>query len=304
MIPHVNLAPQGPSVSQLVYGTWRLLAEPELANPSAIERRLNLCADLGMTTIDTAEVYGGYDVEERLGHALKLSPALKQRLQIITKLGIYVPNHRHPERTVAFYNASAERIEKSVDKSLRLLGVDALDVLLIHRPDWFCAASDTASGLERVEAAGKVKAVGVSNYTVSQFELLQSRLSLPLVTNQVELSLLQMGSLYDGTLDQCQQRGIRPMAWSPLGGGRLFDPDDPAASRIRKTCAALSDKYGGVSVSSLVHAWVLAHPSGCVPVIGTNKEDRIRDLAGAAHLKLDRQDWYALWEAAQGHRIP
>lgn len=304
MIPHVNLSPQGPSVSRLVYGTWRLLADPALATAQAIARRLSLCADLGMTTIDTAEIYGGYAVEERLGEALKLAPALRGRIQIVTKLGIYVPNARHPERKGAFYDASAERIVKSAETSLRLLGVDALDVLLVHRPDWFTPAEDTARGLDQVVSSGKVKAVGVSNHSVTQFELLQSCLSVPLVTNQVEVNLFQMGALYDGTLDQCQQRGRRPMAWSPLGGGRLFNADDPVAARIRATCEGLRDKYGGASVSSLVHAWVLAHPSGCVPVIGTNREERVRDLAGAAHLKLDRQDWYALWEAAQGRRIP
>jgi predicted oxidoreductase len=304
MLTPVNLGPQGPWVSPIVYGTWRLLADPELATPQAVARRLGLCAELGITTIDTAEIYGGYDVEERLGQALALSPALKQKLQIVTKFGIYVPNHRHPERKVAFYNASAERIVKSTEKSLRLLGVESLDVLLVHRPDWFTAAEDTARGLEQVMASGKVKAVGVSNYTVSQFDLLQSCMSKPLVTNQVEVNLLAMGALYDGTLDQCQQRKIRPMAWSPLGGGRLLSGDDPAGVRVRAACAAMSEKYGGASVSTLLYAWVMAHPSRCLPVLGTNKEDRIKEAVSSAGIKLEQQDWYALWEAAKGHKIP
>lgn len=304
MLTPVNLGPRGPWVSPIVYGTWRLLADPVQATPQAIARRLGYCADLGITTIDTAEIYGGYDVEERLGQALALAPELKQRLQIITKFGIYVPNARHPERNIAFYNASAERIVKSTEKSLRLLGVDAVDVLLVHRPDWFTAADDTARGLEQVVAAGKVKAVGVSNYTVSQFDLLQSCMSQPLVTNQVEVSLLSMGALYDGTLDQCQQRKIRPMAWSPLGGGRLLASDDPAAVRVRVACAAMSEKYGGAYVSTLLHAWVMALPAHCVPVLGTNREERIAEAVAAAAIKMDRQDWYALWEAAKGHKIP
>lgn len=303
MIPHVTLAPGGPTVSRIVYGTWRLLAEPALATPQAIAARLALCAEVGMTTLDTAEVYGGYTVEERLGEALKLVPQLKSKFQIVTKFGIYVPNERHPERKTAFYNASAERIEKSVDKSLRLLGVESLELVLVHRPDWFTAAEDTARGLEKVVAAGKVKHVGVSNYTTSQFDLLQSRLALPLVTHQIEFNPFRMDALYDGTLDQCQQRGIRPMAWSPLGGGRLFT-DEPAALRVREVCAALSETYAGASVSALVHAWVMSHPAGAVPVIGTNKAERIRDLAGAAAIKLDRRDWYAVWQAAEGRRIP
>lgn len=303
MLP-VNLAPGGPQISPIVYGTWRLLADPALATPQAIARRLQLCADLGVTTIDTAEIYGGYEVEERLGQALALAPQLKQRLQFITKFGIYVPNARHPERKTAFYDASAERIVKSTEKSLRLLGIDAVDVLLVHRPDWFTPAQETANGLEHIIASGKVKAVGVSNYTVTQFALLQSCLGQPLVTNQLEVSLLAMGALYDGTLDQCQQHKIRPMAWSPLGGGRLLAGVDEAAVRVAAACAAMSEKYGGASASTLLHAWVMAHPAGCVPVLGTNKEERLADVVAAAGIKMERQDWYALWQAAKGHKIP
>lgn len=304
MLKPLNLSPKGPVVSPLVYGTWRLLADPEFATPQAIARRLEVCVDLGITTIDTAEIYGGYDVEQRLGQALALAPHLKQKLQIITKFGIYAPHPRHPERKVAFYDASAERVVKSTEKSLRLLGVEALDVLLVHRPDWFTAAQDTAQGLEQVIAAGKVRFAGVSNYTASQFSLLQSCLSQPLVTNQLEVNLLAMNALYDGTLDQCQQLHIHPMAWSPLGGGRLLGSEDPAALRVRATCESLSEKYGGASVSTLVHAWVMAHPSRCVPVLGTNKEDRLREVVAAVGLKMDRRDWYALWEAAKGHKVP
>lgn len=304
MLKPLNLSPHGPAVSRLVYGTWRLLADPALATAQAIARRLELCVDLGITTLDTAEIYGGYDVEERIGQALALAPHLKQKLQIITKFGIYVPHPRHPDRKAAFYDASAERVVKSTDKSLRLLGVDTLDVLLVHRPDWFTAAQDTAQGLEQVISAGKVRHAGVSNYTVSQFNLLQSCLSQPLVTNQLELNLLAMDAMYDGTLDQCQQLRIHPMAWSPLGGGRLLNSDDPAAVRVRALCQSLRETYGGASVSTVAHAWVMAHPSGCVPVIGTNKEDRLRELVAASNLKMDRRDWYALWEAAKGHKIP
>ena len=291
-------------VSPLVYGTWRLLADPELATPQAIVRRLEVCVELGITTIDTAEIYGGYDVEERLGQALALAPHLKQKLQFITKFGIYVPHPRHPERNVAFYDASAERVVKSTEKSLRLMGVEALDVLLVHRPDWLTAAQDTAQGLEQVMAAGKVRFAGVSNYTASQFGLLQSCLSQPLVTNQVEVNLLAMHALYDGTLDQCQQLHIHPMAWSPLAGGRLLSSDDPAAVRVRDTCQKMREKYQGASVSTLLHAWVMTHPSRCVPVLGTNKEERLREVVAAAGLTMDRRDWYALWASAKGHKVP
>jgi predicted oxidoreductase len=300
----VKLSPSGPEVSPLAYGTWRLLDDSPPVSARELLRNLETCVELGITTIDTAEIYGDYAVEELLGAALVLAPALRQRLQIVTKLGIYVPHPRHPDRQVAFYDASAERIHRSVEKSLRLLGIEVIDLLLVHRPDWLTSAEDTAASLEAVVSEGKVRHVGVSNYNVHQLELLQSRMHIPLVTNQLELSLFEMGALFDGTLDQCQRLGIRPMAWSPLGGGRLFGAADEAADRVRRAMDALAPRYGGASPGELALAWVLAHPSRPVPVFGTRDPQRLRTLARAADLRLERHDWYLLWEAAQGRSIP
>jgi predicted oxidoreductase len=304
MVDRVALGAAGPSLSRLAYGTWRLLDESPPPSPAELLRRLELCLELGISTVDTAEIYGEYGVEELLGAALALAPALRQRMEIVTKLGIYVPHPRHPDRQVAFYDATAARIARSVDKSLRLLGVERIDLLLIHRPDWLTAADDTAAGLEAVVRQGKVRHVGVSNYTPSQLDLLQSRLPLPLATNQLEMSLFEMGALYDGTLDQCQRLRMRPMAWSPLGGGRLFAAEDPAAARVRTAAAGLGPRYGGATVGELALAWVLAHPSGPVAVFATRHLDRLRSLARAAELRLERHDWYLLWQAAQGREIP
>lgn len=300
----VSLSANGPRVSRLVYGTWRLLADPTAATPQQVLRRLEACVELGISTIDTAEIYGGYEVEELLGRALALQPTLRQRLQIVTKCGIYVPNARHPERRAAFYNASGERLVKSCEKSLRLLGTDHIDLFLVHRPDWLTPASETARGLDALQAAGKIRAAGVSNYNVAQVELLATRVAHPLATNQIELSLFHMDALTDGTLDQAQRLGLRPMAWSPLGGGRLYDPQDAAATRVREAMSSLRDKYGGADDSALGLAWVLAHPAGPVAVFGTNKIDRLASAARGDSLRMERQDWYLLWQAAQGRRIP
>lgn len=304
MVTCSPLCPNGPALSQLAYGTWRILDNPAHSSPASILARLQKCRDLGITTIDTAEIYGGYDVEEALGRALALDPGLRSQLQIVTKCGIYVPNARHPDRRAAFYNASADRLKKSVEKSLRLLGTDYVDLFLIHRPDWLTAAEDTAAGLDRLIQDGKIRAAGVSNYNVHQTNALNARLTQPLVTNQVELSLLQKDALFDGTLDQCQQLGIRPMAWSPLGAGRLWTDTGAPATRIRAALAALSPRYGGASPTALALAWVLAHPSRPVAVFGTNQLDRLDDAAQATHITMHREDWYLLWEAAQGHPIP
>ncbi len=304
MVISSPLCKNGPSLSQLAYGTWRILEDPALATPAAILGRLQRCRDLGITTIDTAEIYGGYDVEEALGRALALDPGLRAQLQIVTKCGIYVPNTRHPDRRVAFYNARADRLQKSVEKSLRLLGTDHVDVFLVHRPDWLTGAEDTASGLDRLIKDGKIRAAGVSNYNVHQVSALNARMAHPMATNQVELSLFAQGALFDGTLDQCQQLGIRPMAWSPLGGGRLWTDTGPAALRIRDALNTLVPRYDGASPMALALAWVMAHPSRPVTVFATNRIDRLDDAAQAARITLHREDWYLLWEAAHGSPIP
>jgi predicted oxidoreductase len=299
-----NRAAAGPAFSRVIYGTWRLLDDAEGAAPAALAERLHACVDLGVTTIDTAEVYGRYEVEERLGAALRRTPGLRNELQLISKCGIYVPVPRHPERDVAYYDATAAQIVASAEKSLRLLGTDRLDLLLIHRPDWLTPADETAAGLERLLRDGKILSAGVSNFTAAQFETLQSRLSTPLVTNQIELSLFRMDPITDGTLLQCERLRVRPMAWSPLGGGRLFRDDDEAAVRIRRACAAIASRHAGATPEAIALAWILALPAQPRVVIGTNKVERLRAAACADSIRLDRTDWYRLWEAAQGRRIP
>jgi predicted oxidoreductase len=304
MIPRVQISPKGPIFSQLVYGTWRVLDDSASATPQNMVARLHKCIELGITTIDTAEIYGLYRVEEFLGQALKLDSTLRNKLEIVTKSGIYVPCEFHPDRKTAFYNASAERLIKSAEKSLRFMGIDHIDLLLVHRPDWLTSAEETAAGLNKLLKDGKIRAAGVSNYNVHQFDLLNSLMDQPLATNQVEFHLLHMDPIYDGVFDQCQKQRVKPMAWSPLAGGRLMDPANEAGQRLRKAAEGLSAKYGGASLDQLAYAWILAHPSAPLPVIGTNKIERLESAAQAAAIKLEREDWYALWTAAKGCGIP
>ncbi len=300
-----RIAPTGPEFSRLIYGTWRILDEADKANctPQALLGRFKACADLGITTLDTAEIYGTYHVEEAIGGALKLDPAFRDKIEIVTKSGIYIPCEFHPERKTAFYNAEAARIVKSAEKSLRLMGIDHIDLLLVHRPDWLTSADETAAGLNKLLKDGKIRSAGVSNYNVHQFELLNSRMDQPLVTNQVEFSLLHMDPIYDGTADQCQRHRILPMAWSPLAKGALM-ADTAATAPLRAKAAELAAKYDGATLDQLAYAWIMAHPSTPLPIIGTNKLERIQAAAKAATIKLEREDWYALWVAAKGHGIP
>ena len=298
-----RIAPNGPEFSQLIYGTWRILDEP---TPTAQElnRRINTCVDLGITTLDTAEIYGLYEVEEALGKAIALSPGLRDKLEIVTKAGIYVPCKFHPDREVAHYNATAARLVKSLDKSLRFLGTDRVDLFLVHRPDWLTSADDTANGLNQLLRDGKIRSAGVSNYNVHQFDLLNSRMEQPLVTNQLEFHLLHMEPIYDGTFNQCEKLGVLPMAWSPLAQGRLFDAKNEAAQRLAKCVQKLAPRYGNATLEQFAYAWIMAHPAQPLPILGTNKIERIQSAAKSADITLSREDWYALWEAAQGRKIP
>ena len=286
----------------LVYGTWRMLDGAHSSQD--INRRLNRCVELGITAIDTAEIYGGYAVEAALGDAMALSPGLHEKLRVITKSGIYVPNTKNPERTVGFYDASATQLKKSVEASLRLLGRDRIDLFLILRPDWFSSIDDTAAGLNQLIRDGKIQHAGVSNYTPTQFAALNSRMDTGLLTNQVEFHLLKMEPIIDGTFDLCLQHRMRPMAWSPLAGGKLFDKNNPASVRLASVANSMSAKYGGATLEQLAYAWVMGHPSRPIAVIGTNKLERIESAVRAASLTLEREDWYALWVAAQGRNIP
>jgi predicted oxidoreductase len=300
-----KIAPNGPEFSRLVYGTWRILDDEDKGNctPQALLDRFKACADLGITTLDTAEIYGTYHVEEAIGGALKLDPSFRDKIEIVTKCGIYIPCDFHPERKVAFYNLTAERIIKSTEKSLRLMGIDHIDLLLVHRPDWLTSADETAAGLNQLLKDGKIRSAGVSNYNVHQFELLNSRMDQPLVTNQVEFSLLHMDPIYDGTTDQCQRHRILPMAWSPLAKGALMQ-GNPETEPLRAKAAELSAKYGGATLDQFAYAWIMAHPSKPLPIIGTNKLDRIQAVVKAADIQLEREDWYAFWVASKGHGIP
>jgi predicted oxidoreductase len=188
----------------------------------------------------------------------------------------------------------------SVDESLRALRTDRLDLLLIHRPDVLMDPHELARVFESLRVAGKVLHFGVSNHSPSQLALLHQ--FHPLVAHQIELSPLQLASLHDGTLDQCISLGLRPMAWSPLGGGRLFNNDDPQALRVREALAHLGKRHG-VSEATMAYAWILRHPSAPLPITGSGRIDGLRGAVAALDLRLSAEEWYAIWQASAGREI-
>lgn len=294
----VELSAHGPSLSPVVAGAWRMAdwgwtAQQRLA-------WIEQCVELGITSFDHADIYGAYGVEALFGEALALKPALRDTLQLVSKVGIKLVAPSRPAHRLHHYDTSAAHIEATVDRSLAALRTDHLDLLLIHRPDWLMDADEVAQAFERLRATGKVRHFGVSNFTPAQFELLHAR--FPLVTNQIELHPLRHSALDDGTLAQCQRLRIRPMIWSPLAGGGLFTRQDEAARRVQAALAEIGQAHG-VSPATVAYAWLLRLPSRPVPVAGSSRVAAIAEAVGALSLHLDREQWTQIWVAAAGHGV-
>lgn len=287
------------SLSRLVYGMWRLGDDSNTA-PAHVQAKIEACLAQGITTMDQADIYGGYMAEEILGDALKAAPALKDQIEIVTKCDIVAPVGRHETARVKYYDTSAAHITQSVDDSLRLMNIDKIDLLLVHRPDPFMDHHETGKTLDALVAAGKVAAVGVSNFKRHDWTLLQSAMSTPLVTNQIEMSLLVNDAFTNGDLAYLQEFGIAPMAWSPLAGGTLFSAENKGVLDALEKVA----KAQGVDASAVAVAWLLSHPAQIIPVLGTNNLDRIAKIGQAMDVKLDRQAWFELYEAANGAEVP
>jgi len=301
-VPQIDMAPGGPRVSRLALGLWRLtnwdLSDEELL------ALLHEALDLGITTVDHADIYGDYQAEELFGRALALEPSLRDRMQIITKCDVVLVSKRRPAHLSHHYDTGREHILASVDNSLRALHTDRVDVLLIPRPDPLMDADEVAEAFGTLRQAGKVLHFGVSNFFPRHLELLASRLDFPLVTNQVELSVMEMGALHDGTIDQCQMLRISPMAWSPLARGRLFHAESPKAERLRSALLAVGKELGGATIDQVALAWIVRHPARIVPIVGSGKLDRIRRAAAAAELDMSRHQWFTIWTASTGTEVP
>lgn len=297
----IQLTDTGPTFSRTVAGVMRL-REWDM-DTDAIRNFIHQCLDLGITTFDHADIYGSYTCETLFGQALADEPALRSRIELVTKCGIQLVSPNRPETYVHHYDTSRAHIIASAERSLRNLRTDYLDLLLIHRPDPLLDADEVAGALTELRTAGKVLHVGVSNFMPWQFHLLQSRLDFPLVTNQIELSVLYLAPLHDGTLDQLQRLRVPPMAWSPVAGGRLFAAGDERAARVRAALDTVGREVGA-SVDQVALAWLLRHPARVLPVMGTGKIERLREAVAAESLVLDRQQWFMIWEASAGHEVP
>ncbi|MEH6421162.1 aldo/keto reductase [Pseudomonas sp. CGJS7] len=286
-------------LSPIVAGVWRM-AEWDFDVGQRLQW-IHQALELGIDSFDHADIYGDYRVESLFGEALAAEPGLREKIRIVSKCGIKLTSAQRPAHRIKSYDSSAEHVVASVENSLRALRTDRLDLLLIHRPDLLMDADALARCFEELKAAGKIVHVGVSNHSPSQLALLNARHRL--ATHQIELSPLHLAPLDDGTLDQCQALSMRPMIWSPLGGGRLFGEDDAHALQVREALAAVGERHGGASVASIAYAWLLRHPSRPWPITGSGRVQGLRDAVEALRIRLSAEEWYEIWQAGAQREV-
>ncbi|AGX04338.1 hypothetical protein B14911_28180 [Bacillus sp. NRRL B-14911] len=290
------------SFSRIIHGLWRL-ADWKQSDQETLSL-IEYCLEMGITTFDHADIYGGYTCEDLFGKALALKPELREKMEIVTKCGIVLQSPNRPQHKSHHYNTSREHIIESVNYSLKNLGTDYLDALLIHRPDPFMDPEQTAQAFIELKKAGKVRNFGVSNFKNHQFDMLQSYLPFQLVTNQIELSAYHLENFEDGTLNHCLEKRIAPMAWSPLAGGRIFSAQDERAKRLQAALKNIAGEIGAGDIDEVLYAWLLNHPARIMPIIGSGKKQRIEKAVNSMKLKLDNHQWFEILQSSMGHDVP
>ncbi|WP_296680018.1 aldo/keto reductase [Novosphingobium sp.] len=292
----VRIGLDGPRVAPLSWGMWRFVGRSRAEAAALVHAAL----DAGITLLDTADIYGfdgtsGFgDAEILLGQVLGADPALRGRMVLASKGGIRPPLP---------YDQSPAYLAEAIDASLQRLQVDRIDLWQIHRPDILAHPQETAKALDRARAAGKIGAVGVSNFTQLQTAALGAFIGQPIATTQPEISPLRIDCIENGELDQAMVLGLVPLAWSPLGGGRVADPVTPR----EKAVAAALDVVAldrGVSRTVAAYSWLMAHPAGIVPIVGSQQADRIAEAAQALAVQWNREEWYAVLVASRGEKLP
>jgi predicted oxidoreductase len=293
-----TLGDSGITVSPIAWGMWRLAEEKRSVADAT--KLVHAALDAGIDFLDTADIYGfngtgGFgDAEALLGEVLAAEPALRGRMVLATKGGIRPP---------CPYDQSADYLREAIDASLKRLHTDVIDLWQIHRPDILAHPAETARVLDEAVAAGKIRALGVSNFTQPQVAALNHFLSNKLVTTQPEISPLRIDCIENGELDQAMMMGLTPMAWSPLGGGRLLSPDTAREKALGAALTAMADAKG-VSLSVAAYSWLMAHPAGIVPIVGSQQPARIAEGATALSVQWTREEWYTVLIAARGKKLP
>ncbi len=289
-------------ISRLTHGHWRALdwklSEQELL------KLTEQVVELGITTFDHADLYGNFECEKLFGKVLNLNKELRNEIQIVSKCGIKPLSNKFPNRQIGFYDYSFEHITSSAEKALRNFKTDYIDLFLLHRPSPFFDPEEVAKAFSHLIKSGKVLHFGVSNFTPQQFDMLNTFVEEPLVTNQVEISPYCLEHVDNGNLDFFLQKKIKPMAWSPLAGGKLMNPQTKKEHRIHQILCKIGDEINIKSLDQIVYSWLLKHPSGIIPIIGSGKIERIKKAVASMDVSMNLEQWMEIYVAARGEKLP
>lgn len=287
------------SLSRIVQGLWRLTSWK--MNDAEIVLFIKECIALGVTSFDTAEIYGNYEAEEVFGRALKLDPSLRSQIQIITKTGINMKSVKRDYR-IGHYDTRYAKIVASCKKSIELMNCEYLDVFLVHREDPLINHAEVARALNDLKAMGLIKSYGVSNFDPFKFEALQHFTNNQLVTNQIEISPLCFEHYNSGLMDVLQKHNVHPMIWSPLAGGDIFNSDDPKAITVRNVLTDIAARHNE-DVDTIVYAWLLKHPTKGLPISGSGKIERLKRAVHALDVELTLEEWYEIYTASKEQEL-
>lgn len=289
------------TLSRFSHGYWR--AHQWQLSSAQYTQLIENILELGITTFDHAACYGGFTNETAFGNGLANQPNLREKMQIVSKCGILFPNETFPEMQSKHYNNTREHIIWSAERSVRELRCGYLDVLLVHRPSPCANPEEIAAAFDYLHRTGVVRHFGVSNYSPSKISMLQSYLDQPLVTNQIEISPLQLNA-FEQDLDYLLEKRLKPMAWSPLAGGKLFDANDKRSRRVQAALLNVGEKQGETRLDTLAYAWLLSHPANIMPVIGSGQLERIRNAVDALKITFSEEEWISVYSASMGRDVP
>ena len=287
-----------PKLSRIIAGTMTWGSWGKNLDTREMISLMEICLDHQISTFDHADIYGGHTTEEAFGKAFSESNIERDAIQLISKCGIKYPSERR-NYNIKHYDYSADHILWSVENSLKNLKTDYLDVLLLHRPSPLMVAEEIAEAIDKLKFQGKIKSFGVSNFMVSQTEIIQQTTKVDY--NQIQFSATHHEAMMDGNLDYMQLQGITPMSWNPLG--TVFREKTEQTERLNRLLKNLSEKYN-VAADVILLAWILQHPSGILPVIGTTSIERIRKASEAHAISLELEDWFEIWTESRGTKIP
>ena len=290
------------SISRIVHGQMRM-NDWNLSSRDLL-RLFEELIGMGITSFDHADIYGNYSCEALLGDVLSLKKSLRNEIEIITKCGIKLISDKFPGRKIKHYDYSYDYIVTSVDNSLRNLRTDHVDLLLLHRPAPFFDPEEAAKAFSVLKQNGKVLHFGVSNFTPAQFEMLSSFTEEKLVTNQVEISPYCLEHFENGNINFFVKERIKPMAWSPLAGGKVLNPRDEKGERILKALREVAEELNNIAVDTVIYCWLLKHPASVIPVAGSGRIDRIKHAVEALAVDMSLEQWYKIFIAGKGDELP